>query len=148
MIMNTNSYLDKQVYRDNYDGIKRDKVIVKVPKKGEQFMFFDNGVYSLDRMYQAKVLNVYTPENVPSFVKEFFQKEFYRTNPFYDHNENGNCITDVYIECFISRYDVNNIWFVRTSDGGFYSLDIQNNQQSGRLDVDNRIMNYIDSLND
>lgn len=146
--MNINSYLDKQVYADNYDGIKRDKVIVKVPKKGEEFMFFDRGICSLDRMYLARVMNVYTPEDAPDFVKEAFNKERHKTNVFYDHDENGNCVTDVYIECTISRYNGNNIWFVRTSDGGFYSIDIQSNWQSGRLDVDYRIMNYIDSLND
>lgn len=147
-VKNVSEYLDKRVYADGYDGNKDEAVMARIPKKGEQFMFYDDGKPSLSRMYQAKVIKTYTNENVPDFVKKAFQNDANDCDWIYKKDESGNNVTDIFIECSIPKYDDNNIWFVRTVDGGFFSIDIQSNWQSGVLDVDNRITNYIDSLND
>ena len=40
-------------------------------------------------------------------------------------------------------YDENTIWFVRTVQGGWFSMDVQNTWQSGSLDVDGSIYNEV-----
>jgi hypothetical protein len=44
--------------------------------------------------------------------------------------------TDWFVRCSILDYDDDDIWFVRTVWGGWFSLDIQNGWQGGELDVD------------
>lgn len=41
--------------------------------------------------------------------------------------------TDYFIECNIPNYDTNSVWFVRTIDGGWFSIDTTNSCMSGRL---------------
>ena len=40
-------------------------------------------------------------------------------------------------------YDENIIWFVRTVQGGWFSIDVQSSWQSGYLDVDGSIYNEV-----
>lgn len=47
--------------------------------------------------------------------------------------------TDYFVECSIFGYDDSNIWFVRTINGNWFSMDIQNGWQGGQLDVDNHL---------
>lgn len=42
-----------------------------------------------------------------------------------------------------SGYDENIIWFVRTVQGGWFSIDVQSSWQSGSLDVDGSIYNEV-----
>lgn len=119
----------------------------RIPNSGEKIMFFDDGKISYSRMYQAKVLKTYTPEETPNIVKEALNANNYHWL-FIKDKETGKYVSDVYIECFISDYDDNHIWFARTQDGGFFSIDIQNDWQGGRLDVDGRLEGYLESLSD
>ena len=41
------------------------------------------------------------------------------------------------------KYHKYNLWFARTKDGGWYSLDIQSSWQGGRLDVTGEIYDNI-----
>jgi hypothetical protein len=43
--------------------------------------------------------------------------------------------TDYFIKCSIPDYDKNDVWFVRTVDGGWFSLNTVNDWMSGILDV-------------
>ena len=43
--------------------------------------------------------------------------------------------TDVLSEVSCPKYDENNLWFARTKDGGWFSMDIQSGWQGGLLDV-------------
>ena len=51
--------------------------------------------------------------------------------------------TDFFVECEIPGYDENTIWFVRTVQGGWFSIDVQSSWQSGYLDVDGSIYNEV-----
>lgn len=42
-------------------------------------------------------------------------------------------ITDYFIECSIPKYDADSVWFVRTIDGGWFSIDTTHSWMSGRL---------------
>lgn len=120
----------------------------RIPKKNEKFMFFDDGKLSLGRMYSATVINVCSADDAPKYVKDAQQSEMNDNDWLFIKDEDGKYVTDVFIECSIPDYDDNTIWFVRTKDGGFFSLDIQSGWQGGRLDIDERMKGYIDSLND
>jgi hypothetical protein len=52
-------------------------------------------------------------------------------------------LTDYLIECSIPEYDDNNIWFARTTEGGWFSMDIQSGWQGGVLDVDGELYKYF-----
>lgn len=52
-------------------------------------------------------------------------------------------ITDYFVEVSCPKYDKYNLWFARTKDGGWYSLDIQSGWQGGRLDVTGEIYDDI-----
>ena len=41
--------------------------------------------------------------------------------------------TDYFVECSIPEYDENKVWFARTVDGGWFSMDIQTSWMSGEL---------------
>ena len=51
--------------------------------------------------------------------------------------------TDFFVECEIPGYDENTIWFVRTVQGGWFSIDVQSSWQHGSLDVDGSIYKEI-----
>ena len=51
--------------------------------------------------------------------------------------------TDYFIEASCPVYDDNYLWFARTKDGGWFSMNIQSWWQSGELDVDNTKFNEI-----
>lgn len=136
-----------------------------IPEIGKEYYFFDDGKLSPSRCFKAKVIRVIPYEeeilvdwydyNVemtyPRLLKEI-HKEIVD-----DHRQsekftvlNGSPTTprspwlyseetDFFVECEIPGYDDNTIWFSRTIDGGWFSMDIQNSWQSGRLDVTGEI---------
>jgi hypothetical protein len=52
--------------------------------------------------------------------------------------------TDYFVECSIFGYDESTIWFVRTIGGNWFSINIQNDWQGGRLDVDNHLTRELE----
>ena len=50
--------------------------------------------------------------------------------------------------CEIKDYDRNLIWFARTIDGGWFSMDVDKAWQGGRLDIDGKLEDYLVSLFD
>lgn len=48
--------------------------------------------------------------------------------------------TDYFIKCEIKGYDKDDIWFARTIQDGWFSMDVTNSWQSGELDVDGKNM--------
>ena len=41
--------------------------------------------------------------------------------------------TDYFIECSIPKYDSDSIWFVRTINGGWFSIDTTHSWMAGKL---------------
>ena len=55
--------------------------------------------------------------------------------------------TDWFIECEIPEYEPEyTVWFVRTIDGGWFSMDIQNCWMSGELDVTNKMTEWLEKV--
>ena len=124
----------------------------RVPQVGEKLHFFDDGKVSDSRHYLAVVTHVLTPEQAKrvyidarTVCENHTNLESKRTslNLLDIHSvEIKNCDwlfadqTDYFIGCAIPEYDDHIIWFVRTKHGDWFSMDVQTNWQSGRLDVD------------
>lgn len=139
---------------------------MNIPEIGKEYYFFDDGKISPSRCYKAKVLRVvpYDERNevfdvydydcddkIPKSLKEIHKYEVD------DHRQSENFVvlgkgstkpgepwlyaekTDFFVECAIPGYDENNIWFARTVEGGWFSMDIQSSWQGGKLDIDNSI---------
>ena len=113
-----------------------------IPKVNQTCMFFDDGKISYSRMYQATVKQVMVYDDAPDKVKKAFERESKA------HYWIWNNTTDYIIACDIKDYDKNLIWFARTVDGGWFSMDVDKSWQGGRLDVDGELEDYLVSLFD
>ena len=113
-----------------------------IPKVNQTCMFFDDGKISYSRMYQATVKQVMVYDDAPDKVKKAFERES-KT-----HDWIWNKTTDYIIACDIKDYDNNLIWFARTVDGGWFSMDVDKTWQGGRLDIDGELEDYLVSLFD
>lgn len=113
-----------------------------IPKVNQTCMFFDDGKISYNRMYQATVKQVMVYDDAPDKVKKAFERES-KT-----HDWIWNKTTDYIVACEIKNYDKNLIWFARTVDGGWFSMDVDREWQSGRLDIDGELEDYLISLFD
>lgn len=113
-----------------------------IPKVNQTCMFFDDGKISYSRMYQATVKQVMVYDDAPDKVKKAFERES-KT-----HDWIWNKTTDYIIACEIKDYDKNLIWFARTTDGGWFSMDVDKSWQGGRLDIDGKLEDYLVSLFD
>lgn len=113
-----------------------------IPKVNQTCMFFDDGKISYSRMYQATVKQVMVYDDAPDKVKKAFERES-KT-----HDWIWNKTTDYIIACDIKDYDNNLIWFARTVDGGWFSMDVDKSWQGGRLDIDGELEDYLVSLFD
>ena len=113
-----------------------------IPKVNQTCMFFDDGKISYSRMYQATVKQVMVYDDAPDKVKKAFERES-KT-----HDWIWNKTTDYIIACDIKDYDNNLIWFARTVDGGWFSMDVDKSWQGGLLDVDGKLEDYLVSLFD
>ena len=107
-----------------------------IPKVNQTCMFFDDGKISYNRMYQATVKQVMVYDDAPDKVKKAFERES-KT-----HDWIWNKTTDYIIACDIKDYDNNLIWFARTVDGGWFSMDVDKSWQGGRLDIDCKVEDY------
>ena len=126
-----------------------------LPIVGKHYHFWDDGKTSTSRHYICRCERIITPEEAKSVMIEVpneYVDDVMDTISLYDHwhdNEMPECDwlyaeeTDYFIECSCPKYDKNNLWFVRTKDGGWFSMDIQSWWQSGRLDVDDEIFNNV-----
>ena len=131
----------------------------QVPVIGEQYHFFDDGKIRESRHYMATVLDIITPEQ----TKDIYINRQWEDTPVslytiwreeIDRHRQGNTFkvltsgsmefgapwlyteeTDYFIKCSIPDYDENDVWFVRTVDDGWFSLDTVNTWMGGRLDV-------------
>ena len=113
-----------------------------IPKVNQTCMFFDDGKISYSRMYQATVKQVMVYDDAPDKVKKAFERES-KT-----HDWIWNKTTDYIVACDIKDYDKNLIWFARTVDGGWFSMDVDREWQGGLLDIDGELEDYLIGLFD
>lgn len=144
------------------------KELKPIPKIGSSYHFFDDGKIKESRHYIATVLDIITPEQTKNIMfsraddEVSFEISLYEIwrNEIDDHRQGTNFKviaagtstevgapwlyaeeTDYFVKCSIPKYDKNDVWFVRTIDGGWFSIDTNSWWMSGRLDVDGKLFN-------
>ena len=129
----------------------------EVPQVGKQYHFFDDGKITPSRHSIATVTRVVPFSEANSIIVKAREWDLEIDDPIYvdkpitevwkndvtDHDSIMNTETDYLIECSIPDYDENLIWFARTTEGGWFSMDIQSGWQAGRLDVDGKLYEYM-----
>lgn len=133
-----------------------------IPEIGKVYKFYDDGKVRVSRQYDATILNIITKEDAKKVMFSTYCNEYTSweptTNVYHDEEPVGEMSlydkwieessykdwifaedTDYFIECDIPDYDENRIWFTRTKEGGWFSLDIQSGWQGGILDVTNEL---------
>lgn len=123
-----------------------------VPEVGKDYHFFDDGKISHSRHYIATIKRLITKEEAKSIIFEL--TEYFNDDDYYDYKSSLYDIwqgeieeydwiiakdTDYIVEASIPEYDDNLIYFVRTKDGGWFSMNIQSDWQGGRLDIDGKL---------
>ena len=123
-----------------------------VPEVGKEYHFFDDGKIRRSRHYIATIKRIITKEEAKSII--FKLTEYFNDDDYYDYKSSLYDIwqseierydwiiakdTDYIVEASIPEYDDNLIYFVRTKDGGWFSMNIQSDWQGGRLDIDGKL---------
>lgn len=131
------------------------KNLKPLPVIGNQYHFWDDGKTNPGRHYICRCERIITSEEAKSIMIEipnYYDNDVMDTISLYEHWHNNEMPehdwlyakdTDYFIECSCPKYDEHNLWFVRTKDGGWFSMNIQSYWQSGRLDVDSAIFNDV-----
>ena len=131
-----------------------------LPKVGEFYHFFDDGKTSPGRHYICRVERVIPFEEAKNIILSTPRGETIKYGKFESYNidmslediwkdEVRHCDwiyskeTDYFIEASCPVYDDNNLWFARTKQNGWFSMNIQSWWQSGDLDADGSKFNEI-----
>lgn len=130
-----------------------------IPEVNKQYHFFDDGKISSSRHYIATIIRILTKEEAKNI--NFELTEYFHTDDgddYYDYKTSLYDIwqgeikeyywliaedTDYIVEASIPDYDENLIYFVRTKDGGWFSMNIQSDWQGGRLDIDGKLYEIL-----
>ena len=117
-------------------------IMDRLPEKGKYYHFWDDGKSSASRHYickceriiscdESRYIEVETPDGKMTLY-DMWKENVAQCYWLYAET------TDYMIECSCPKYDKDNLWFVRTKNGEWFSIDIQSWWQSGLLDVDSK----------
>ena len=106
-----------------------------VPEVGKEYHIFDDGKISPSRHYVAKVVEIISPEDAKDItgLLEAWECDKFDCNWLFAET------TDYFVRAKSDSYDLNSLYFVRTVDGGWFSLDFPNVWMGARLDVDGEL---------
>jgi hypothetical protein len=106
-----------------------------IPELNKIYNCFDDGKIRESRKYQVKIIDIIPFNDATSHLKETWEQEVIDTYWLYAKN------TDYFIKgCLIESKD-DDMFFIRTKDGGWFGLGYW----SGRLDVDNSLTNMLNN---
>lgn len=110
-----------------------------VPEVGKEYHIFDDGKIRMSRHYIAEVVEV-----IPALQSAGLYPELY--DAWKENVEECYWLfaeeTDYFIKA-TSSYDANPLYFVRTVDGGWFSIDYPNVWMGARLDIDGSLYNKM-----
>lgn len=113
-----------------------------IPEIGKSYPFFDDGKTSVSRLYKATVTRVFKFSKIPEdLVSDRLLEDGLYTLADYIRDSQSYCDrlyapeTDYVIEASIPVYDDDLIYFIRTKNNGWFSIDFSNTWQSGELDI-------------
>ncbi len=127
--------------------------MIRIPNVGEFIHFWDDGKVGLGRHYICKIERVIQPSEADKIILRTYNhdlemwlemdlKSIWEIERD-DHDWLYANETDVFIEASCPKFDKDNLWFVRTKEGGFFSMDIQNSWQGGELDTEETIFKNV-----
>lgn len=102
-----------------------------VPEVGKEYHIFDDGKVKPSRHYLAKVVNIISPEDAYEITDLY--------NTWEEQIKECNWLFAKETDFFVvaeSDYDKSLIYFVRTTDGGWFSIDYPSCWMGARLDID------------
>lgn len=138
-----------------------------LPIIGNTYEFYDDGKIYPGRRYTTTVMDIISTEEAKSVMFPIYVYEesdmipttivaegeepigetsLYTVWEFNkeEHDWVFATETDYFIKCSIPKYDEYPIWFVRTKEGNWFSLDIQSHWQGGLLDIDNHLTKELE----
>ena len=101
-----------------------------VPEVGKEYHIFDDGKVRPSRHYIAKILEIIPFEECldHKLISDWAEEV---TEHYWLYSQE----TDYFVKAK-SDFDENYLYFVRTKDGGWFSIDVTSWWQSARLDID------------
>lgn len=111
----------------------------QVPEVGKEYHIFDDGKISPSRHYTAKIVKI-----IPFAQCADPESQLYRA--WEENIMEAHWLfaqdTDYFVKAE-SNYDKNPLFFVRTTDGGWFSIDYPNCWMGARLDIDGNLYNEM-----
>lgn len=106
-----------------------------VPEVGKEYHIFDDGKISPSRHFIAKITKVLPFEKVADPESQLYKAWEENIKEAYWLFAQD---TDYFVKAE-SSYDENPLFFVRTIDGGWFSIDYPNVWMGARLDIDGHL---------
>lgn len=113
-----------------------------LPEVGKTYRIFDDGKINNTRMYNVTIEEIIKFEDAPKDIIRVWEKE-HRTFSYLYSGTTDYFVMGKTHECYSERP----LYFVRTVDGGWFSIDYQCSWQSARLDVDGSLYKRMTSEN-
>lgn len=131
-----------------------------IPEVGKEYHFWDDGKSSPSRHYICRCERIVKSIKEAKAIKFTLRKyaNFLKDSPYTEYEVSLYDVwkdsvkkhywliaedTDAFVEISCPKYDENNLWAVRTKDGGWFTLDIQSSWQGGDVDVTGKKYEYI-----
>lgn len=109
-----------------------------VPEVGKEYHIFDDGKVRLSRHYIAEVQKLIYPNEAYEMADLYRAWEEQVRECYWLFAQD----TDYFVKA-TSSYDANPLYFVRTVDGGWFSIDYPNPWMGARLDIDGSLYNNM-----
>ena len=106
-----------------------------VPEVGKEYHIFDDGKISPSRHFIAKITEVLPFDKVVNPESQLYKAWEENIKEAYWLFAQD---TDYFVKA-TSSYDTNPLFFVRTADGGWFSIDYPNVWMGARLDIDGHL---------
>lgn len=107
-----------------------------VPEPGKEYHIFDDGKISPSRHYIAKIVEVIPFEEIDTAILDAWKNEKSFCDWLYATE------TDCFVKA-ISNFDDEPLHFVRTVDGGWFSINYPDGWMGARLDIDGKLYNRM-----
>lgn len=141
-----------------------------IPEVNKNYHFFDDGKIRESRHYIATVKKLITPEEAKSVIIDCEFRAYCVSlydiwkEEIEEHRQTENFTvingsstesgapwlyaedTDYFVECSISNYDENSVWFVRDINGSWFSLNTVNTWMTGELDIDGKLYQLLKKI--
>lgn len=137
-----------------------------VPEVNKEYHFWDDGKTSSSRHYICKVEEIITPKQAKKIILKHGDEnmslyDIWREEVDTHRQSDGFTVlapgaktevgapwlyaedTDFFVRISCPNYDDNDLWAVRTVDGGWFTMDTVNWWMSGTLDVTGEIYENI-----